>query len=56
MKIYADPITINCRKVIAGLKLMDIPYQHEHIDYFQAQQKSPHYLAINPNAALPAMA
>ena len=56
MKIYADPITINCRKVIAGLKPMDIPYQHEHIDYFQAQQKSPHYLAINPNAALPAMA
>jgi len=34
---------------------MDIDYEHVHVDYFKAEQKSPNYIAINPNAALPAM-
>ena len=55
MKIYADPITINCRKVIAGLDLMGASYELVHVDYFKAEQKSPEYMAINPNAAIPAM-
>ena len=55
MKIYADPITVNCRKVLAGLKLMDIPYERAHVDYFKGEQKSEAYTAINPNAALPAL-
>ena len=55
MKIYADPITVNCRKVLAGLDFMGVPYELVHTDYFTAQQKSPAYLAINPNASLPAM-
>tara|TARA_R110001599_G_C12272072_1_gene661611 strand:+ start:7960 stop:8598 length:639 start_codon:yes stop_codon:yes gene_type:complete len=55
MKIYADPISINCRKVIAGLKLMTVEFQLEYVDYFQAGHKSPEYLAINPNGSLPSM-
>ncbi len=55
MKIYADPISVNSRKVIAGLKLMGIDYTLEHIDYFQGQHKSPKYLAINPNGSMPSM-
>lgn len=55
MKIYADPITVNCRKVLAGLDLMGAPYELVHIDYFQGQQKSPEYTAVNPNASIPAM-
>lgn len=55
MKIYADPITINCRKVIAGLDLMGAPYELVHVDYFKAEQKNPEYTAINPNASIPAM-
>ena len=55
MKIYADPITINCRKVIAGLDLMGAPYELVHVDYFKAEQKNPAYTAINPNASIPAM-
>lgn len=55
MKIYADPITINCRKVLAGLKLMDIDYELVHVDYFTAQQKSDWYKAVNPNESVPAM-
>lgn len=55
IKIYADPITINCRKVLAGLQLMHVPYELVHVDYFKGEQKSEGYLAINPNAAIPAM-
>jgi glutathione S-transferase len=33
MKLYADPITINCRKVLAGFALMGVRFENEHIDY-----------------------
>lgn len=53
--IHADPITVNCRKVLAGLDLMGVPFELQHVDYFKGEQKSPEYLAINPNASIPAM-
>ena len=55
MEIYADPITVNCRKVIAGLKLMGVSYELKKVDYFKAEQKSDAYVVVNPNASLPAM-
>jgi glutathione S-transferase len=55
MKIYADPITVNCRKVMAGLDFLNAPYERVHVDYFKAEQKEPAYLALNPNASVPAM-
>jgi glutathione S-transferase len=55
MKVYADPITINCRKVIAGLDLMGAPYELMHVDYFKGEQKAEAYTAINPNQSIPAM-
>ena len=55
MQIYADPITVNCRKVLAGLDFLGAPFERVHVDYFQAAQKTPEYLAINPNASVPAM-
>ena len=55
MEIYADPITVNCRKVLAGFKLMGTNYQEEKVDYFTGQFKSPEYTAINPNQSLPAV-
>ena len=54
MEIFADPITVNCRKVLAGLRLLDVDYTLTKVDYFAAEQKSDAYKAINPNAALPA--
>lgn len=56
MKLYADPITVNCRKVIAGLDFIGAPYERVHVDYFKGEQKSPAYTAINPNQSLPALA
>jgi glutathione S-transferase len=55
MKIYADPITVNCRKVLAGLDFLNAPHERVHVDYFKAEQKEPAYMAINPNASVPAM-
>lgn len=55
MEIYADPITINCRKVLAGCALIGAPYTLKHVDYFAGAQKEMPYIGINPNASIPAL-
>ncbi len=55
MKLYVDPITVNCRKVLAGFHLLDVDFELVHVDYFKSEQKDPSYLRINPNATLPAL-
>ncbi len=55
IKIFADPITVNCRKVIAGLSLIGAPYELVHVDYFKGEHKAEPYLSLNPNASVPAM-
>jgi glutathione S-transferase len=55
LKIHADPITVNCRKVLAGLDLIGAPYELVHVDYFKGEQKLEPFVTLNPNAALPAM-
>ncbi len=55
MQIYADPITVNCRKVIAGFQLIGAPYELVHVDYFKGEHKAPAYLELNPNASVPAL-
>ncbi|MGI9500388.1 MAG: glutathione S-transferase family protein [Geminicoccaceae bacterium] len=55
MEILADPITVNCRKTLAGLKMIGADYSLTKVDYFKGEQKSPEFIAINPNASIPAM-
>ena len=55
MKLYYDPITVNCRKVVAGLDLIGASYDEEILDYFAGDQKQPAYTALNPNAELPTL-
>ena len=55
MKLYYDPITVNCRKVVAGLDLIGASYDEEKLDYFAGDHKQPAFTAINPNAELPAL-
>ena len=54
LQVYLDPITVNCRKVLAGLDLLGTPFEINHVDYFAGAHKKPEFLAINPNGALPA--
>lgn len=55
MKLYCDPITVNCRKVLAGLDLIGADFEKVHVDYFTGEQRSEDYRKLNPNAALPAL-
>ncbi len=55
MKLYADPITVNCRKVLAGFDLMDVPFEHVHVDYFKGEHRDDAYRRLNPNCSLPAL-
>lgn len=55
LKLYADPCTVNCRKVLAGLDLLGAEFERVHVDYFTGGHKQPEFMAINPMAALPAL-
>jgi len=55
MKLYFDPITVNCRKVLAGFDLMGTKFEPVKVDYFAGAHKLPEYCIINPNAQLPAL-
>jgi glutathione S-transferase len=55
MKLYYDPVTVNCRKVAAGFGLLGAEFEKSHVDYFSGGHKAPEYVEINPNAALPAL-
>jgi glutathione S-transferase len=55
MKLYCDPITVNCRKVLAGLDLIGAEFEKVHVDYFTGEQRSDTYKKLNPNAALPTL-
>ena len=55
MKLYYDPRTVNCRKVVAGFKLMGSDFETADIEYFAQGHLAPEYMAINPNASLPAL-
>ncbi|KAG6287383.1 hypothetical protein E4U46_004135 [Claviceps purpurea] len=53
-QLYADPITVNCHKVLAALKHIGADYKMIYVDYLAQQQKLPGYLRINPNGTIPA--
>jgi glutathione S-transferase len=55
MRLYYDPITVNCQKVLAGFSLMNVPFEEARVNYLEGGHKAPEYLAINPNAMLPAL-
>ncbi len=55
MELHADPITVNCKKVLAAFELMGVPYTLNKVDYFKAEQKDAAFTAINPMQSLPAM-
>jgi len=55
IKLYYDPITVNCRKVLAGFDLVGLEYESVKMDYFGGDHKKPEYVAVNPNEAIPAL-
>jgi len=55
MKLYYDPITVNCRKVVAGLEMIGASYDPHVLGYFAGEHKVMPFIGINPNAELPAL-
>ncbi|MEM7020097.1 MAG: glutathione S-transferase family protein [Pseudomonadota bacterium] len=55
MEVYADPITVNSRKVLAGLQMLEVDYTLNHVNYMAGEHTQKPYTTINPNAALPAL-
>ena len=55
MEILADPITVNSRKVLAGLLFVGADFSLNKVDYFAGEHKNPEFTAINPMQAVPAL-
>ena len=55
MQLHADPITVNCRKVLAGLDLMGASFERVHVDYFTGEHRGDAYRRLNPNCSLPTL-
>ena len=53
LDVYADPATVNCHKVLAGLELLGTDYQLKKVDYFKGEQKSDWYTKVSPHQTLP---
>lgn len=53
--LYADPCTINSRKVLSGLDILKIPFDTNFVSFFKGEQKSDDYTKINPCQTLPAL-
>jgi GSH-dependent disulfide-bond oxidoreductase len=47
--------TPNGRKVTILLEELQVPYRLHHLDLSKGEQKTPEYLAINPNGKIPAL-
>ncbi|KAL9044193.1 MAG: hypothetical protein Q9214_002652 [Letrouitia sp. 1 TL-2023] len=54
LEVYLDPCTVNSRKTLAGLDLLDTKYHYNFVNYFTGEHKSPDYTKINPCATVPA--
>lgn len=55
MDFYTNPLSPNCRKVDAVAKQIGVSLDHKQIDLSKGDNKTPDYLAINPNGMVPAL-
>jgi glutathione S-transferase len=53
LEVHLDPCTVNSRKLLAALTLLNTPYTLKKVDYFAGEHKSSSYKAINPCATVP---
>lgn len=53
MKLYYDPVATTCRPVMLFLHEAGLPMDFATVNLSQDEHKSPEFLAINPNGAVP---
>ena len=55
MKLYDFPFSPNCRKVRAVAYELGIALDHVHVDLLREEQRTPAFLARNPNGRVPVL-
>jgi glutathione S-transferase len=55
MDFYTNPVSPNCRKVDAVAKQLGVELNQKVIDVSKGENRTPAYLAINPNGKIPAL-
>ena len=55
MKLYMTPLSPNVRRVRITAAVLQIHLQEITLDFAKGEHKSPQYLALNPNGAVPTL-
>src|SRR5882724_11525036 len=55
MKLYYNPLSPNVRRARLAAAVLGIELEEKLIDFAKGEHKSPEYLALNPNGAVPTL-
>jgi len=55
MKLYMNPLSPNVRRVRLTAAVLQLQLQEKMLDFAKGEHKSPEYLALNPNGAVPTL-
>ncbi len=55
MKLYVNPASSNCRKVLAVSRFVDDGAEAVLVDLAKGEQRKPEFLALNPNGKVPVL-
>ncbi len=55
MKLYYNPLSPNVRRARLTVAVLGIQVEEKLVDFSKGEHKSPEYLALNPNGAVPTL-
>lgn len=55
MKLYINPLSPNARRVRVTVAVLGLDVEEKVLDFTKGEHKSPGYLALNPNGAVPTL-
>jgi glutathione S-transferase len=55
MKLYLNPLSPNVRRVRVTAAVLELQLEEKKLDFTKGEHKTPEYLALNPNGAVPTL-
>jgi len=55
VKLYYNPLSPNVRRARLTAAVLDLKLDEQRLDFSKGEHKSPEYLALNPNGAVPTL-
>lgn len=55
MKLYVNPLSPNCRRVLAVANYLGLTPEIKIVDFSQGEHRSSEFLGLNPNGAVPVL-